>query len=150
MNSKITDFIDQKNPITVYTDGGCRGNPGPGGWGVYIIFPDNNTMKLNGRDEHTTNNKMELTATIKALETLNKYKNIIIYTDSTYVKNGISSWIKNWKRNGWKTKNGKDVKNKELWEKLESLSSIKNIEWKWVKGHSGNIGNDIADKLTWV
>ena len=149
MSGKITDFIKapQYEPVTVYTDGGCKGNPGPGGWGVYIIYHDKKTIKLNGKDEHTTNNKMELMATIKALEMLKKEKNIILYTDSTYVKNGITKWVKSWEKNGWKTSQKKDVKNKELWVKLNDLSSGRNIEWKWVKGHSGNHGNEIADKL---
>ena len=150
MNNKITNFIKAPDYelVTVYTDGGCKGNPGPGGWGVYIIYNDNRTIKLNGKDEHTTNNKMELTATIKALEFLKNEKNILLYTDSTYVKNGITKWIKSWIKNGWMTSQKKDVKNKDLWINLNNLSIGKNIEWKWVKGHSGNHGNEIADKLT--
>ena len=133
--------------MNVYTDGACRGNPGPGGWGVYI--KDLHT-ELNGSDVNTTNNKMELMAVIQALEYLkneNIQTKIILHTDSQYVKNGIQTWIYSWIKNGWKTANKKPVKNVELWKTLYAISQQSEIEWKWVKGHSGDFGNDKADEL---
>ena len=132
--------------INIYTDGACSGNPGIGGWGV-VILDNNKEILLNGGDQHTTNNKMELTAAIKALEYFEIKKELIIYTDSKYVKDGIESWITNWKKNGWKTSTKKIVKNKELWIELYNESQKHNIEWKWVKGHSGHPENEIADML---
>ncbi len=132
--------------INVYTDGACSGNPGIGGWGV-VILDNNKEILLNGGDQHTTNNKMELTAAIKALEYFEIRKDLIIYTDSKYVKDGIESWIINWKKNGWKTTAKKPVKNKELWISLDELMKKHNINWKWVKGHDGNIHNEKADYL---
>ena len=132
--------------INIYTDGACSGNPGIGGWGV-VILENNKEILLNGGDLHTTNNKMELTAAIKALEYFEIRKDLIIYTDSKYVKDGIESWIINWKKNGWKTTAKKPVKNKELWISLDELMKKHNINWKWVKGHDGNIHNEKADYL---
>ena len=132
--------------INIYTDGACSGNPGIGGWGV-VILENNKEILLNGGDQHTTNNKMELTAAIKALEYFEIKKDLIIYTDSKYVKDGIESWIINWKKNGWKTTAKKPVKNKELWISLDELMKKHNINWKWVKGHDGNIHNEKADYL---
>tara|TARA_B000000557_G_scaffold223689_1_gene192979 strand:+ start:28 stop:453 length:426 start_codon:yes stop_codon:yes gene_type:complete len=132
--------------INIYTDGACSGNPGIGGWGV-VILENNKEILLNGGDKHTTNNKMELTAAIKALEYFEIRKDLIIYTDSKYVKDGIESWITNWKKNGWKTTAKKPVKNKELWISLDELMKKHNINWKWVKGHDGNIHNEKADYL---
>ena len=132
--------------INIYTDGACSGNPGIGGWGV-VILENNKEILLNGGDQHTTNNKMELTAAIKALEYFEIRKDLIIYTDSKYVKDGIESWIINWKKNGWKTTAKKPVKNKELWISLDELMKKHNINWKWVKGHDGNIHNEKADYL---
>ncbi len=132
--------------INIYTDGACSGNPGIGGWGV-VILENNKEILLNGGDKHTTNNKMELTAAIKALEYFEIRKDLIIYTDSKYVKDGIESWIINWKKNGWKTTAKKPVKNKELWISLDELMKKHNINWKWVKGHDGNIHNEKADYL---
>ena len=132
--------------INIYTDGACSGNPGIGGWGV-VILDNNKEILLNGGDQHTTNNKMELTAAIKALEYFEIKKELIIYTDSKYVKDGIESWIINWKKNGWKTANKKIVSNKELWIELDENVNLHDIEWFWVKGHSGNHYNEIADKL---
>ena len=132
--------------INIYTDGACSGNPGIGGWGV-VILDNNKEILLNGGDQHTTNNKMELTAAIKALEYFEIKKDLIIYTDSKYVKDGIESWIINWKKNGWKTANKKKVSNKELWIELDENVNLHNVEWFWVKGHSGNHYNEIADKL---
>ena len=132
--------------INIYTDGACSGNPGIGGWGV-VILDNNKEILLNGGDQHTTNNKMELTAAIKALEYFDIKKELIIYTDSKYVKDGIESWITNWKKNGWKTSAKKIVKNKELWIQLDNLINKHNVTWKWVKGHSGFKFNEKADEL---
>ena len=132
--------------INIYTDGACSGNPGKGGWGV-VILDNNKEILLNGGDQLTTNNKMELTATIKALEYFEIKKDLIIYTDSKYVKDGIESWIINWKKNGWKTSTKKIVKNKELWMQLDNLINKHNVKWKWIKGHSGFEFNEKADEL---
>ena len=132
--------------INIYTDGACSGNPGKGGWGV-VILDNNKEILLNGGDQLTTNNKMELTAAIKALEYFKIKKDLIIYTDSKYVKDGIESWIKNWKKNGWKTSTKKIVKNKELWIQLDNLINKHNVNWKWVKGHAGLEFNEKADEL---
>ena len=132
--------------INIYTDGACSGNPGIGGWGV-VILNNNEEILLNGGDQHTTNNKMELTAAIKALEYIELKSDLIIYTDSKYVKDGIETWIKNWKKNGWKTSANKIVKNKELWVQLDNLINKHNVNWKWVKGHTGLEFNEKADKL---
>ena len=132
--------------INIYTDGACSGNPGKGGWGV-VILDNNKEILLNGGDQLTTNNKMELTATIKALEYFETKKDLTIYTDSKYVKDGIESWIINWKKNGWKTSTKKIVKNKELWLQLDNLINQHNVTWKWVKGHAGFEFNEKADEL---
>ena len=132
--------------VDIYTDGACSGNPGPGGWGVLIEI-DNENIELSGGDRETTNNRMELMAAIKALEEIDKDYEITLYTDSNYVKDGITSWISNWKKNNWKTANKKDVKNKELWMRLDEAIKDKNISWVWVKGHAGNAGNEQADYL---
>ena len=133
--------------ITIYTDGACSGNPGVGGWGVVIIDDNKNETFLNGGDNDTTNNKMELTAAIQALKAIEKKSAITLITDSKYVKDGIQSWIQNWKKNGWKTAAKKPVKNKELWIELDELIATHNITWEWVKGHAGNIHNEKADYL---
>ena len=130
----------------IYTDGACSGNPGPGGWGVLIQLDDKN-IELSGGDNETTNNRMELMAAIIALEEINKDYKINLYTDSNYVKDGITSWISNWKKNSWKTANKKDVKNKDLWIRLDAAIKGKDISWIWVKGHAGNAGNEQADYL---
>ena len=132
--------------VDIYTDGACSGNPGPGGWGVLIEI-DNENIELSGGDRETTNNRMELMAAIKALEEIDKDYEITLYTDSNYVKDGITSWISNWKKNNWKTASKKDVKNKELWMRLNEAIKDKNISWVWVKGHAGNAGNEQADYL---
>ena len=131
----------------VYTDGACSGNPGPGGWGAVILDEENNEVKISGKEKSTTNNRMELMASIMALKKIKKNSEIIIYTDSTYLKNGITTWIKNWEKNGWKSVNKKSVKNKDLWVKLNKLSKEQIIDWKWVKAHAGNKYNEIADGL---
>ena len=132
--------------IHIYTDGACRGNPGPGGWGA-ILLCDNYKKEIKGSSQLTTNNIMELTAVIESLKLIKNPSKIIITTDSTYVKNGITEWIHNWKLKGWKTANKKPVKNKELWQELDNLSSKHQIDWKWVRGHTGHAGNERADQL---
>ena len=132
--------------ISIYVDGACSGNPGRGGWGAYLIYP-NTTKKLKGYYKYTTNNRMELTAAIEALKSLNKKYIIDIYTDSAYLKNGITKWIKIWKKNDWKNSKREPVKNHDLWLKLLEYTEKHNIFWNWIKGHSGNRGNDIADAL---
>jgi ribonuclease HI len=133
-------------PVKIYTDGACSGNPGPGGWGAFLVY-GNKTKEIFGSEPNTTNNRMELLAAIKGLQELKVKCLVELYTDSNYLKDGITSWIFNWQRNDWRTANNKPVKNKDLW--LELLDLIKNheITWHWVKGHSGHDGNEIADKL---
>ena len=131
----------------IYTDGACSGNPGPGGWGAVILDEKNNETNLSGKEKSTTNNRMELMAPIMALKKVKKNTKIIIYTDSTYLKNGITVWIKNWEKNGWMSKNKKPVKNKDLWVTLSKLSKEQVIDWRWVKAHTGNKYNEIADNL---
>ena len=139
--------------INIYTDGACVGNPGPGGWAA-IIITNNKKKELFGGEKLTTNNRMELTAAIKALEYCAQQeekqltlKQIKIYTDSTYVKEGITVWINNWEKNNWKTADKKNVKNVDLWKMLKELVQSNQIEWNWVKGHSEDPMNDLADKL---
>ena len=132
--------------VQIFTDGACKGNPGPGGWGAILRFQDNE-KELNGYNILTTNNIMELTAVIESLKAISKPFEIEITTDSKYVKNGITAWIHNWKRNGWKTASKKPVKNKELWIELDKLIKKHNVSWKWVKGHSGHLENERADEL---
>ena len=134
------------NKIEIFTDGACRGNPGPGGWGALLRFGDKE-KEINGYARETTNNIMELTAVIEALKQIKKPYEIDITTDSTYVKNGITIWIHNWKTNGWKTAAKKSVKNKELWIELDELIKVHEINWIWVKGHSGHPENEKADEL---
>ena len=132
--------------ITIYTDGACSGNPGVGGWGAILIYKDNK-KELYGGNLHTTNNKMELTAGIEALKSLKKECEIDLYTDSKYVKDGITEWLYNWKKNNWKNSQKKDVLNKELWQELDILQSSHKINWYWVKGHADNELNNRADEL---
>ena len=132
---------------TIYTDGACSGNPGPGGWGAVIFDKDDNQENIFGKEKNTTNNRMELMAPIMALSKIKKKSEIIIYTDSIYVKNGITEWIKKWKKNAWKGSNKKPIKNKDLWVKLDDLCKDNKIVWKWVKGHSSNKYNNLADEL---
>ena len=133
--------------ITIYTDGACSGNPGIGGWGVVILEKNKDEIILNGGQNNTTNNRMELTAAIEALKYFQSKKDITLITDSKYVKDGIQLWIKNWRKNGWKTAAKKQVKNKELWMSLDVLIARHNINWEWVKGHAGNKYNEKADYL---
>ena len=133
--------------IKIYTDGSCNPNPGAGGWG-YAIFEDGKeVVERFGGDLETTNNKMELMAAVMALKALESRTEITIYTDSQYVRKGITSWIRGWKRNGWKTSTRQPVKNQELWQELDEASTKHIVTWKWVKGHSGNAGNELADQL---
>ena len=132
--------------IKIYTDGSCLGNPGNGGWAA-IILNDGKKTELKGSKKDTTNNQMELLAPIEALKKIPKGSKVQIFTDSKYVKSGITEWIHNWKKNGWKTANKKPVSNKELWMELDENVNLHDIEWFWVKGHSGNHYNEIADEL---
>ena len=138
--------MDSDNIINIYTDGACSGNPGPGVWGAYI---DNAGVvtELSGREEDTTNNRMELKAVIEALNSFTSKTNLNLYTDSKYVMDGSSKWIENWKKNGWKTAQKKAVKNQDLWIELDKLVHFHQIHWVWVKGHDGNLGNERADYL---
>lgn len=137
--------------LFAYTDGACSGNPGPGGWGVLMIARDGDAVlkerELQGGEPDTTNNRMELMAAISALEALSRGSDIIIVTDSAYVKNGVTTWIHNWKRKGWKTADNKPVKNVELWQRLEEAQSRHKVEWRWIKGHAGHAENERADML---
>ena len=132
--------------VSIYTDGACRGNPGPGGWGGLIEYGEL-SKQLYGGDVSTTNNKMELTAAIMALKEIKEPCEIILYTDSKYVLQGIEEWIHNWKKRGWRGANKKPVKNIDLWKELDELRDKHNIKWNWVKGHSGDPGNETADML---
>lgn len=139
------------NEVIIYTDGGCSGNPGPGGWGVVVIF-NGEARQLSGGEKNTTNNRMELTAAINALSIVKNtpdFKNhkIIVNIDSQYVKNGITVWIKGWKLKGWKTADKNPVKNQDLWIQLDELNSALNVSWNWVKGHAGIEYNEICDQL---
>jgi ribonuclease HI len=134
--------------IQIYTDGACQSNPGPGGWGAVILYPDTPPCKINGGEKYTTNNQMELKAVIKALESIQTTQNqIVLFTDSQYVKNGVTIWMDNWKKNDWKTSLDTPVKNQTLWQKLDSCVKGRNIQWEWVKGHAGNQWNESADQL---
>ena len=137
--------------LYAYTDGACSGNPGPGGWGVLMVAKEGSsvikTRDLSGGTVETTNNQMELTAAIMALEALEKPSKITIVTDSSYVKDGITKWIFAWKRNGWKTAAKKSVKNEELWKRLENATQIHDVSWEWIKGHAGHLENERADEL---
>ena len=132
--------------IEIWTDGSCSGNPGPGGWGALLVSGDNE-KELFGGQENTTNNQMELKAAIEALNALKAPSKVILHTDSTYVKDGLTKWIHGWKKNGWKTAAKKPVKNKEYWQALDAACQRHDITWKWVKGHAGDAGNERADEL---
>ena len=132
--------------VTIYTDGACRGNPGPGGWGA-ILVTEGAEKELWGGAEQTTNNRMELTAAIRGLEALKRRCTVALYTDSQYLRNGIREWLPQWKQRGWKTADKKPVKNQDLWEALDLVVAGHDIEWHWVKGHAGHAGNERADAL---
>ncbi len=144
---KVLRIILFKMKYKIYTDGACSGNPGPGGWAAIIIV--NNEVKdmFSGNEKNTTNNQMELMAPIKAIQKFKKKSEISIFTDSTYVRDGITTWIKKWEKNGWKTASKKPVKNKDLWKKLKNLSSKHSVKWIWVKGHSQDKYNNLVDEL---
>jgi ribonuclease HI len=132
--------------ITIFTDGACRGNPGPGGWGAILRYGDRE-KELYGSERETTNNRMELMAAIMALETLTRPCDIVLTTDSQYVRKGITEWLQAWKRRGWKTADKKPVKNQDLWMRLEEATHRHTIHWQWIKGHSGHVENERADGL---
>ena len=132
--------------VIMYTDGACRGNPGPGGWGALITY-EGSTKEVFGGKLDVTNNQMELSAAIEGLAALTEPCNVDLFTDSKYVMDGITQWIHNWKKNNWRTAAKKDVKNKELWQKLDELINFHLVQWHWVKGHSGDEGNEMADLL---
>lgn len=132
--------------VEIFTDGACRGNPGPGGWGVLLRY-NREEKKLYGGEPNTTNNRMELLAAIKGLEALKRPCAVRLTTDSQYVKNGLTEWLPNWKQRGWKTAAKKPVKNADLWQRLEAAVDRHDVEWRWVRGHSGHAENEIADQL---
>jgi len=144
---KILRTILFKMKYRIYTDGACSGNPGPGGWAAIILINNEIKEMFYGNEKNTTNNQMELLATIKAIQKFKKKSEISIFTDSTYVRDGITIWIKQWEKNGWKTASKKPVKNKELWKKLKNLSSKHSIKWIWVKGHAQDKYNNLVDEL---
>lgn len=134
------------NDIVIYTDGACKGNPGPGGWGV-LLRSGAVEKELFGGERETTNNRMELMAVIEALAALKRPCAVTLYLDSEYVRKGITEWIHGWERRGWKTADGKPVKNAELWRRLDALRKLHHVQWRWVKGHAGDVGNERADAL---
>ena len=139
-------MIPMPDKVYAYTDGACRGNPGPGGWGVVLKYGEKE-RELYGGERETTNNRMELTAAIQALESLTRHCEVCVITDSVYVAKGISEWLPNWVKRGWKTANKEPVKNVDLWQRLEAARLKHQVEWKWVKGHAGHVGNERADRL---
>ena len=143
---KVYLHMIDKEEINIYTDGACKGNPGQGGWGAILQYKDR-VKEISGYSEHTTNNIMELTAVIESLKALKRPCSVILTTDSKYVKNGITQWIHNWKKNGWRTASKKPVKNKELWILLDEAITNHSIDWQWIKGHSGHPQNERADEL---
>jgi len=132
--------------VVIYTDGACKGNPGPGGWGA-LLRSGSHERELFGGEAHTTNNRMELTAVIRALDSLKRSCAVDLFTDSQYVKNGIETWIRNWRRNGWKTADKKPVKNEDLWRALDEAVARHEVKWHWVKGHAEDVDNERADAL---
>lgn len=140
------DTDKQDKQVEIYADGACKGNPGPGGWGAWLSY-DGREKELFGGETSTTNNRMELTAVIRALEALKRPSKVNIYTDSVYVQKGITEWIHSWKARGWRTSGKQPVKNESLWRELDVLTQMHDIKWIWVKGHAGNAGNERADAL---
>lgn len=143
---EVSVSMSDSELIQIYTDGACRGNPGPGGWGALLKF-GSKEKQLYGGESLTTNNRMELRAVIEALSALKRPCNVSVTSDSTYVLKGINEWLPNWKKRGWLTSGKKPVKNEDLWKSLDSLKSVHNIEWHWVKGHSGHLENELVDQL---
>jgi ribonuclease HI len=140
MTNTCTDIVD------IFSDGACRGNPGPGGWGVVLRYKGHEKL-LHGGEPQTTNNRMELMAAIKGLEALSRHCKVRVTTDSKYVRDGITQWLPNWKRRGWKTASKQPVKNQELWQRLDELAAQHDVEWHWVRGHAGHPENELADEL---
>lgn len=138
--------MSESETVLAYTDGACRGNPGPGGWGVLLVYKGRE-RELSGGERHTTNNRMELTAAIAALESLTRPCRVCVYTDSTYLAKGITEWLPNWVRRDWKTASKSPVKNVDLWQRLEAAKAKHQVEWRWVKAHAGHPGNERADRL---
>jgi ribonuclease HI len=138
---------ESSNVVEIYTDGACSGNPGPGGWGAVLTYGGHEMELYGGEAAPTTNNRMELMAAIQALESLSRPSVVRLHTDSSYLRNGITSWLSGWKRNGWKTADKKAVKNEDLWRRLDQAASRHEVQWLWVKGHAGNPGNERADAL---
>ncbi|MDR9467755.1 ribonuclease HI [Marinospirillum sp.] len=137
---------EKQQQVVIYTDGACKGNPGPGGWGAWLCY-GSQEKSLWGGENPTTNNRMELLAAIKALEALKRSCKVELHTDSQYLRQGITQWLPNWKRKNWKTAGGSAVKNKDLWMRLDEQAARHEIDWRWVKGHSGDLGNEKADEL---
>ena len=135
------------NAVEIYTDGACSGNPGPGGWGAVLAYGGREKELYGGSAELTTNNRMELMAAIQALESLTRPSTVRLHTDSSYLRNGIMSWLPGWKRNGWRTASRQPVKNEDLWRRLDAAAAGHQVSWLWVKGHAGNAGNERADAL---
>ncbi len=144
--TKPQKLVKSFSNVEIYTDGACRGNPGPGGWGASLRF-NGHRKDLYGAEAETTNNRMELMAVIQGLNSLSRSCSVRIYTDSKYVLNGVTQWLSNWKKNGWKTAARKPVKNVQLWQQLDAALEKHQVDWKWVKGHSGDEGNECADAL---
>lgn len=138
--------MTKQTPLEIYTDGACRGNPGPGGWGAVLLYGDKR-KEIYGGEQNTTNNRMELMAAIEALNSLKRECKLTLYTDSQYVRKGITEWIVNWKKRNWKTAAKKPVKNADLWQQLDEQVARHEVDWVWVKGHAGNAGNELADAL---
>ena len=139
-------MTNDENTVVIFTDGACSGNPGPGGWGALLRYRDTE-KELSGGESESTNNRMELVAAIMALESLTRPIKVCLYTDSTYVRDGITKWIHGWRKNGWKTAAKKAVKNVDLWQRLDLAAERHTIDWRWIKGHAGHPGNERADEL---
>jgi len=144
--SRSAGITDHGAVVRIYADGACKGNPGPGGWGAILRFGDRE-KELFGGEAQTTNNRMELTAVIRALEALKRTSEVEVYTDSQYVQKGISEWLPDWKRRGWRTADKKPVKNEDLWRELERLAAAHRVRWHWIRGHAGHPENERADAL---
>src|ERR1700722_11755486 len=138
---------DSSKVVEIYTDGACSGTPGPGGWGAVLTYDGRERELYGGEAAGTTNNRMELMAAIQALESLTRPSTVRLHTDSSYLRNGVMSWLASWKRNGWKTASKQPVKNEDLWRRLDAAGSKHDVHWLWVKGHAGNPGNELADAL---